>query len=63
MEVFFSPWILVFGIFLKDLDFLKGHTPLIKSTTLQEYFESHALTLLVYSSVGFDFLTVFIAGV
>jgi len=45
------------------LDFLKGHTPLIKSTTLQEYFESHALTLLVYSSVGFDFLTVFIAGV
>jgi len=38
---------------LKDMDLLKGHTPSIKSTTLQEYFASYALTLLVYRSVGF----------
>ncbi len=44
---FFVSLVLVFGIFLKDFGLLKGHTPLIKSTTLQEYFESHALTLLV----------------
>lgn len=58
MEFFFFPPGFRFWKILKDLELLKGHTPLIKSTTLQEYFESYALTLLVYSSVGFDFLTV-----
>jgi hypothetical protein len=50
---FFLPPGFSFWKNLKDMDLLKGRTPSIKSTTLQEYFASYALTLLVYRSVGF----------